>query len=116
MTDRERERARRVGLNEALFREVNERLSELAEGTAHPSEPLDLICECGNASCDRRIQLDRSAYEQLRSDPLRFAVVNGHELPEVEEVVDRLGGYNVVRKQGEEAERVARQTDPRAST
>jgi hypothetical protein len=29
------ERERRIGMNEALFREVNERLQELAEGFTH---------------------------------------------------------------------------------
>jgi hypothetical protein len=29
------ERERRIGMNEALFREVNVRLKELAEGFAH---------------------------------------------------------------------------------
>ena len=49
------ERERRIGMNEALFREVNERLEELAQGFAHP-ETLDLICECGNVSCASRIE------------------------------------------------------------
>ena len=30
------ERERRIGMNEALFREVNERLEELAQGFGHP--------------------------------------------------------------------------------
>jgi hypothetical protein len=75
------ERERRIGLNEALFREVNERLEELARGFAHTPQKLDLICECGNASCASRIEMDREEYEQVRSDSATFAIVKGHAVP-----------------------------------
>ena len=107
------ERERRIGLNEALFREVNERLEELAQGFAHTPEKLDLICECGNASCASRIEMDREEYEQVRSDSATFAIVKGHEVPDVEEIVERREGYDVVRKTAGEAEEVAEETDPR---
>jgi len=108
------ERARRIGLNEALFRQVNEELEELADTFRPHSEPLELICECGNLECAERIRLDRSEYQRLRSDALLFAVAHGHELPDVEEIVERHPGYDVVRKQDAEARRVAEQTDPRS--
>ena len=44
------ERTRRIGLNEAVFREVNERIEGLA-AEFKVGEGLDLICECGDASC-----------------------------------------------------------------
>ena len=106
------ERERRIGMNEALFREVNERLEELAQGFAHP-ETLDLICECGNASCASRIEMDPEEYEQVRSDPTTFAVAQGHQIPDVEEIVERRKRYDVVRKRAGEAEEIAEQTDPR---
>ena len=106
------ERERRIGLNEALFREVNERLEDLAQGFAHP-ETLDLICECGNASGASRIEMDREEYEQVRSDSATFAVVQGHLIPDVEEIVERRKRYDVVRKIGGEAEELAEKTDPR---
>ena len=106
------ERERRIGMNEALFREVNERLEELAQGFAHP-ETLDLICECGNASCASRIEMDRKEYEQVRSDSTTFAVFKGHEIPDVEEIVERRKAYDVVRKISAEAQEAAEKTDPR---
>lgn len=106
------ERERRIGMNEALFREVNERLEELAQGFAHP-ETLDLICECGNASCASRIEMDHKEYEQVRSDSATFAIVKGHEIPDVEEIVERRKRYDVVRKIAGEAEEIAEKTDPR---
>jgi len=107
------ERERRIGLNETLFREVNERLEELAQGFAHTPQKLDLICECGNASCASRIEMDREEYEQVRSDSATFAIVKGHAIPDIEEIVERRKAYDVVRKTADEAEEIAEKTDPR---
>jgi hypothetical protein len=41
------ERARRIGLTEAMFREINERLEALAEKTNAQLGVLQLVCECG---------------------------------------------------------------------
>ena len=111
--DREVERARRIGLNEAVFREINERLNELAEKFSSPVEPIELVCECGNVHCDERLRVDGADYEALRSDSRLFAVVPGHEIEDVEDVVEHRDGYVVVRKHEGEPSRVARVTDPR---
>jgi hypothetical protein len=108
----EDERVRRIGLNEAVFREVNERIEDLA-AAFDLGERLDLVCECGNASCANRIEMDRKQYEELRSDSATFAVVCGHEISDVEEVVARHGSYFVVRKVAGDAREVAEITDPR---
>jgi hypothetical protein len=52
-------------------------------------------------------------YEAIRAEPTRFFVVPGHERPEIESVVERHGAYLVVEKREEDAEAVARETDPR---
>jgi len=107
------ERARRLGLNEAVFRRVNEQLAALADQFRSDGEALDLICECGDAGCDQRLLLSRPQYERLRADPVLFAVVPGHVSPEVEDAVERGRGYEVVRKRSGVPEEVARSTDPR---
>lgn len=106
-------REERIGLNEAVFREVNERIENLAETFELKDEPLDLVCECGDAACVRRISMTRAEYEQLRSEPHHFAVHPGHEYPEVEEVVDRRKGYDIVSKNEGIPEKIAERTDPR---
>jgi hypothetical protein len=106
------ERERRIAMNEALFREVNERLQELAEGFAR-SERLDLICECGNANCASRIEMDREEYEHVRSDSTTFAIAKGHEIPDVEEILERRKAYDVVRKIKAQSQKIAEKTDPR---
>ncbi|MDX6401240.1 MAG: hypothetical protein QOF27_1846 [Gaiellaceae bacterium] len=103
-----------IGLNEAVFREVNERIEGLAETFELKSGPLDLVCECGDASCIQRITMSHAEYEELRSDSHQFAVHPGHEIPEVERVVEKRKGYDVVAKESGAPEQVAEQTDPRS--
>ncbi|MDQ3824123.1 MAG: hypothetical protein M3321_12870 [Actinomycetota bacterium] len=108
------ERARRIGLNEALFREVNERVEGLARDFGVDDEPLELLCECGSAECVERIRMSTVEYQALRSDAARFAIVPGHEEPDVEHVVERHGGYDVVQKHPGTPMRLAAETDPRS--
>jgi hypothetical protein len=108
------ERERRVGLNEAVFREVNERIREVGKAFAVVEERLDLICECGQADCAERIQVPATEYERLRSVPTHFAIVPGHEISEVETLIERCAGYDVVEKKPGPAAKLARDTDPRS--
>ena len=112
MIDDAGERARRVGENEALFRSVNEQVRDLnqtflVEGT------LRIVCECGEQSCIDQIELMPGEYEAVRTDSALFAVKPGHEVEDVETVVERKDGYWVVRKAPGAPQRIARETDPR---
>jgi hypothetical protein len=104
----------RIGMNEAVFRSVNERIQEVAHAFQLSSEPLDLICECGNASCVERITLTPAEYEELRSNSHHFAVAPGHEELDVETVVAKRRGYVIVAKNSGIPEQIAEQTDPRS--
>ena len=108
------ERQRRIGLNEAVFREVNERINDLADEFGLESRPLDLVCECGDPNCVERITMSREEYEELRGNPMLFAVYSGHEAGDVEAVVDRRGGYDIVRKREGGPAELAQATDPRS--
>jgi hypothetical protein len=103
----------RIGLNEALFREVNERIEELADHRQLDAQQLDLICECGNPNCAERIAMSREEYERVRSDGQLFAVAPGHETGEVERVVEKREGYDIVLKREGVPEQIAELTDPR---
>jgi hypothetical protein len=48
--------------------------------------------------CLEQVRLTRAEYEAVRADPARFAVVPGHEKPDVERVVEQHAGYFVVQK------------------
>jgi hypothetical protein len=112
-TPLEDERAFRIGLNESVFREVNERLQELADKFELQEETLDLVCECGSIDCDQRIRVSAADYERVRAESTRFVVVPGHELPDVEDIVQHGKGFDVVEKRVGIPEAVARETDPR---
>jgi hypothetical protein len=106
-------REERIGMNEAVFREVNERIQDVASTFDLTGEPLDLICECGDAACVARISLTREEYEAVRADPELFAVSKGHVAPDVEEVAANYPRYDVVRKNKGVPAEIAQKTDPR---
>ena len=115
MSDQHDERARRIGLNEGLFRSMNEQLKSLAE-QAELDDRLLLVCECGEPECEQPVRVPAEQYEQIRADPHFFALVPGHELKDVEEIVSERDGYNVVKKHDGTPARVARETDPRSDS
>jgi hypothetical protein len=104
----------RTGENEALFREVNERLKDRRRDDSEWVSPSQWICECAEETCTERIEMSPSEYEQLRSEPTHFAVVptEEHVTSDVERIVEKRDGYWVVEKVGEAAE-IAEETDPR---
>ncbi|MGH3105551.1 MAG: hypothetical protein ACRDN6_15780 [Gaiellaceae bacterium] len=108
------ERDVRLGLNEALFRDVNERLAELGEKFARPDERTDFICECARPDCTERIAMTLAEYEGVRADGRRFLVRPGHVALEVETVVSEHEEYAVVEKRDPEAAEVAAALDPRS--
>jgi hypothetical protein len=67
-------RLTRLAKNEALFREVNERISEisqeLAPGAANPELIDGLICECSDPECLERVgPLTITEYEGSAKTP-----------------------------------------------
>lgn len=112
-------RLTRLAKNEALFREVNERISditqELAPGAAHPDLIDGLICECSDPLCMERIgPLTIAEYEGIRRDATRFIIAAGHQAEDVERVVERQPTYWAVEKHEGAPADVARERDPRS--
>ena len=103
-------RERRVAQNEALFRHVNENM--LKAGKRFLAADQTFVCECGDDSCTDQIDVDVDDYERVRSNPIQFVVVPGHEIPEYEKVVERNAAWARTEKIGDAAPFVARQ-DPR---
>jgi hypothetical protein len=112
-------RLTRLAKNEALFRDVNERISEisqeLAPGTPNPESIDGLICECSDPQCVERVgPLTITEYEAIRGDPTRFIIAANHQAADVERVVDREPTYWVVEKHEGAPADVARERDTRS--
>jgi hypothetical protein len=107
------EREARVGLNEALFREVNEQIRSLADDADTRHETITVICECADTDCTERIELRLADYERIRDESVLYIVATGHEVREAEVTIEQHDGWEVVRKIGVAGE-VAEETDPRA--
>ena len=86
----------RLGRNQVIFREVNERLRTLAD--AVPDGKADYLCECSDAQCTDKIELTPFEYESVRARPKSFFMLAGHERVEVERVTDELDSHIVVEK------------------
>jgi hypothetical protein len=102
----------RRATNEALFRDVNERIAESAE--RFDSEETEFVCECADADCTHRISASLAEYEEVRAEPTTFLLTPGHEQGDIERVVSDRGRFRVVDK----VQSVVRQTvvrlDPRS--
>jgi SpoU rRNA methylase family enzyme len=109
--DLQRERA---GRNQALLREVNERIEELNETFDQFSPYGTWMCECADTGCREQIEMTIGEYEAIRRHPNRFVIApHGlHFYENVEDVVEETARYWVVEKIGEAA-RVAIELDTR---
>jgi hypothetical protein len=108
------ERARRIGQNEALFREINERIEDMNAAFGAITETMNVVCECGDSSCTLQIEIALPLYERVRTEPTHFIVVPGHEIPDVEEIVEEHAAFFVIRKLPGGPAELARETDPRS--
>ena len=108
------EREIRAARNQSLFRAVNEKIREVNEAFAELSGTFTIACECFDTRCVQTLQISDDAYQQVRAHPKRFAVLPGHVLPDVEEIVEERSGYVVVEKVRAAAE-VAEALDPRGA-
>ena len=117
------QRQKRQARNEALVRRVNEKIEQLdhqAAGSADDDMTFEFHCECGRAddpdgvSCEEYVELTLREYEEVRSQDDRFALVPGHETPELEDVVQRTDKFVIVDKKPE-AEPIV-EDDPRGAT
>jgi hypothetical protein len=102
--------------NEALFREVNERIEAISRDfTAHSQQPeqMEFVCECGKKDCTELREATVAEYEAVRAHPKRFLVLPGHEHTDTARVIERNSRFFVVEKLEEEGE-IAIEHDPRS--
>jgi hypothetical protein len=107
------ERTRRLGLNEIVFREVNEKIEAVNAAFGALTGTMTVICECGDAACAEQIDLSPQEYARIRADPRWFVVVPGHEIEDIESVVEAHGPYYVIEKLPGGPGELAESADPR---
>lgn len=101
-------------VEQAASAEVNgRRVNEAIERGASGPGTAVFVCECGRIGCTETVELSISEYEAVRSGFERFLVVPGHEMEEIEDVVERHGSYFVVAKRDRIAAEIAAATDER---
>ena len=93
-------RDERRALNEAYFRDFNERVAEQVKDIAGEQAPFNIVCECSYLTCSERIVLTPAEYELHHEDPRQFIVAPDHVDDEIEDSVTRNDRFEVVRKRG----------------
>jgi hypothetical protein len=89
------------------------RINEAIERGGGAAVSAVFVCECGYVGCNATVELSIDDYEAVRTDFDRFLVVPGHEIDEVDEVLERHQRHLVVVKRGREAREIVRATDSR---
>jgi hypothetical protein len=97
-------REERVARNEELFQVVNRNIVKLEE-TLGMGKTFAVVCECAKKHCVDGFDVEPAVYQRVRSNPVLFFVVPGHEEDsQVEKVVERTPQYLIVEKVGRAAE------------
>ena len=107
------ERERKIGENEILYRAVNEKIEALNSVFGAITDVMTVVCECGDGTCAEQIDIDVPSYERVRRDPTLFITLPGHEIEDVERVVEQHDAFEIVQKDSGGPADLARRHDPR---
>jgi hypothetical protein len=107
-------REERLAENEALFRAANERMADWEEQHVQ-SQTEHYYCECSNPECHEMVLLREADYVKVRADARQFVIVPGHEVPDVETVIEQHEAWAIVEKPPELDEKLER-LDPRSDS
>ena len=107
-------REERLAENEAMFRTANERMADWEEQHVQ-SHTEHYYCECADPNCREKVLLRKADYEKVRADSRHFVIVPGHEVPDVETVIEQHEGWAIVEKSPELDEKLER-LDPRSDS
>jgi hypothetical protein len=93
----------RLAEHEVIFRDANLYVANFIEDAQGKSIKtlLPFYCECSNKNCRERIELTPKNYKSLHGGIRQFIALKGHETPEIEKIVMRKKGFNVIEKFGD---------------
>ena len=87
-------REARFAKNQDIFREINERIVELAETWG--GQEIGIVCECATMGCAEQIQVPLAVYHRVRKCPDWFLIKPGH-LARDEQMIERHLGYEIIK-------------------
>ena len=82
--------------SEQHSREINERIVAQVEGFG--ARNVEVFCECWAPQCKGTMTMPLREYFAIHQDESRFVITSGHDLPSIEDVVDRRDDRWVVQK------------------
>jgi hypothetical protein len=86
---------------QSVFRAANERLRDRLDALVlRGTRPA--ICECSDVECFELLQVSREEYRAVRKQGW-FFVARGHARPDLEHIVERRDGFDIVEKEKEPA-------------
>jgi hypothetical protein len=85
---------KRLEHNEAVSRAINDEIDDHATRKVARA----YVCECADLTCRETIVLTHAEYRAVRDDPSHFVLIPGHEIPDLEHVVERHRSHLVVEK------------------
>lgn len=105
---------RRLAENEVVFRQLNEQIQkgieEVNQMAAEDGQPeykfqhnpedltLHFYCECSDVNCVERVQVSLHEYNEIHKRRDQFVVIPGHDMKNIEKVIQRNQGFVVVQK------------------
>ncbi len=93
---------RRLVENELIFKKKNQRIKagikKLIAQSGINEFTTELYCECSNEDCSDKIVINTKDYDRVHKNAKHFIVKCGHEVKEVETVLERTKHYCVVEK------------------
>jgi hypothetical protein len=101
----------RLAENESFFRELNEKTHQSMDTINENAKadgvrpirfdedmPLNFYCECSDENCKERVNASLAKYRKIHAAQDRFIISHGHEVKEIEDVVEKNSKYTVVKK------------------
>jgi hypothetical protein len=87
-------RASHNAKNQAIFRDVNDRIAELS--AEWQAGEMEIFCECSRTGCTGLIHVANNDYERIRRSPGWFLIIPGHLASESDRVVERHQRFDVI--------------------
>lgn len=78
-----------------VYRFVNDSIEEV-QARLGPTETLELLCECEDPACARKLVVPQDLYGSLRAHPERFLISTAHAKSPGGRVVEQGADYLIV--------------------